>query len=142
MTLRRGRIALVSLVFGLVSLSCKSSTGPSLLSCSDPSISGGGGEILTVSSGTTPTFSWSPGCLAYSLVVTDDTGAVMWGVASDSGNTMPPPVGYGVVPGGPHHQLQAPTALIAGKQYAVGLYRFYIGSPTPSDVLGAIAFRP
>jgi len=138
---RRFTIGVACLLLGGL-LSCATSTAPSVLACTDPSIASGGGELLTVGAGTTPRFSWSPVCKAYSLVVTDSMGATMWGVKSDSGSTLAPSVDYGVIPAGPHSQLQAPVTLQAGKSYAVGLYRPYVGSPSPSDVLGAIAFRP
>lgn len=142
MRLRRYSIGVVCFLFGWGLLSCATSTEPSVLSCTDPSISGGGGVLLGVGSGTAPRFSWSPVCKAYSLVVTDSNGTTMWGVISDSGNTLAPSVDYGVVPAGPHTQIQAAVTLQAGKSYAVGLYRQYVTSPTPSDVLGAVAFRP
>ncbi|MFI5214417.1 MAG: hypothetical protein ACHQU8_07765 [Gemmatimonadales bacterium] len=132
----------VACVLGWGLLSCSTSTEPSVLPCTDPSIASGGGVLLSVGSGTAPRFSWSPTCNAYSLVVTDSVGTTMWGVISDSGSTLAPSVDYGVVPAGPHTQTQAPVTLLAGKSYAVGLYRQYISSPTPSDVLGAVAFRP
>ena len=132
--------ALALLGWGL--LSCSTSTEPALLSCSDASIAGGGGVFLTVGAGTSPRFTWSPVCKAYSLVVTDSVGGTMWGVISDSGATLAPPVDYGVLPAGPHSQIQAPVALQAGKSYAVGVYRPYITGPSPGDVLGAVAFRP
>jgi hypothetical protein len=139
---RRFTIGVAGLMLGIGLLSCKTSTEPSVLSCSDPSVSSGGGILLSVGAGTAPRFSWSPVCKAYSLVVTDSNGATMWGVISDSGATLLPSVDYGVLPAGPHSQIQAPIALQAGKSYAVGLYRPYVSSPTPSDVLGAVAFRP
>ena len=142
MLLRRRHLGVAGFLLALAAGSCTTSTEPTLLACTDPSISGGGGELLLVSSGTTPSFSWSPACKAYSLLVTDSIGNMMWGVISDSGSTMAPGVSYGVVPTGPHKQVQAPVPLLTGKSYAVGLYRPYVTTPTPSDVLGAIAFRP
>jgi hypothetical protein len=139
---RRFSITVACVMFGLGLLSCATSTEPSVLPCTDPSISGGGGILLSVGTGTTPSFSWSPVCKAYSLVVTDSVGTTMWGVISDSGSTLAPSVDYGTIPAGPHTQLQAPVALQTGKSYAVGLYRPYTGSPTPSHVLRAVAFRP
>jgi hypothetical protein len=139
---RRFNIGVACVLLGWGLLSCATSTEPSVLSCSDPAISSGGGVLLSVGAGTAPRFSWSPVCRAYSLVVTDSVGTTMWGVISDSGSTLAPAVTYGVLPAGPNSQIQAPVALQTGKQYAVGLYRQYINSPTPSDVLGAILFRP
>ena len=141
MKLRRYGIG-VAFLLGWGLLSCATSTEPSVLPCTDASIASGGGVLLSVSSGTAPRFSWSPACTAYSLVVTDSVGTTMWGVISDSGSTLGPPVDYGALPAGPHSQTQAPVTLQAGKSYAVGLYRQYVTSPTPSDVLGAVAFRP
>lgn len=132
----------VAFLLGWGLLSCTTSTEPAVLSCTDPSIASGGGVLISVGPSTAPRFSWSPTCKAYSLVVTDSNGATMWGVISDSGNTLPPPVDYGVLPAGPHSQIKAAVALQAGKSYAVGLYRQYSTTPTPSDVLGAMAFRP
>lgn len=138
---RRLTVGAFSILLGLVSLSCASTSAPVLVACSDPSIASGGGVLLTAGAGTAPRFNWSPVCTAYSLVVTDSVGTTMWGVISDSGSTLAPFVDYGVVPAG-HTATQAAVTLQAGKSYAVGLYRQYAGSPTPSDVLGAVAFRP
>lgn len=142
MKLRRYCIGVVCFLFGVGLLSCATSTEPSVLSCTDPSISGGGGVLLSVGSGTAPRFSWSPVCKAYSLVVTDSNGTTMWGVLADSGNAMAPPVDYGVVPAGAYTQIQAAVTLQTGKEYAVGVYSHYITTPKPSDVLGAVLFRP
>ncbi|MFI5280528.1 MAG: hypothetical protein ACHQU1_08540 [Gemmatimonadales bacterium] len=139
---RRFSVGLACVLLGWGLLSCTTSTESSVLACSDPSIATGGGVLLSVGTGTAPRFSWSPVCKAYSLVVTDSSGATMWGVISDSGNTLTPSVDYGVLPAGPHTQIQSAVALQAGKLYAVGLYRQYVTTPTPSDVLGAVAFRP
>jgi hypothetical protein len=140
--LRRYGIGVVCVLLGWGLLSCATSTEPTVLSCTDPSISNFGGVLISVGSGTAPRFSWSPACKAYSLVVTDSVGTTMWGVISDSGSTLAPPVDYGVLPAGPHTQIQAAVTLQAGRPYAVGLYRQYVNTPTPSDVLGAILFRP
>ncbi len=142
MKLRRYSIGVACVLLGWGLPSCAKSTEPVVLSCTDPSIANGGGVLLSVGSGTAPRFTWSPVCKAYSLVVTNDTGVTMWGVLADSGNALAPPVDYGVVPAGPYTQIQAAVTLQAGKQYAVGLYRHYITTPTPSDVLGAVFFRP
>lgn len=139
--MRRHITVAFCILLGLGSVSCETTSAPVLVACSDPSIASGGGVLLTVGSGTAPRFKWSPVCQAYSLVVTDSVGTTMWGVISDSGSTLAPFVDYGVVPAG-HTAIQAAVTLQAGKSYAVGLYRQYAGSPTPSDVLGAVAFRP
>jgi len=135
MSIRRRAFGLV--VVGLLSLgpACKSSTDSGPAPCTEA-------VFISVTSGTTPTFSWDPPCLAYHLSVTDSVGNVMWGVKGDSGATLASGVQYGVKPAGAYTQLQAPVALLTGKLYAVGLYSVYTGSPTPIDVLGASQFRP
>jgi hypothetical protein len=98
--------------------------------------------LLTATSGTTPRFDWSPGCLAYRLTVLGPGGAVVWQVQGDAGNTMGSGIRYGVVPAGAT-ESQAAAAIVSGQPHQVGLF-FYTGNPAPNDaeLLTAIQFFP
>lgn len=96
---------------------------------------------LTVSPGAATRFTWSPTCLAFRLGVTDTTGTYMWEIEADSGNTLASGITYGVVPDNATETIPS-TALIAGRRYAVGLFR-RIGPPPPDSVaeVQAILFQ-
>lgn len=129
---RYARRAVVAGAILLVAGSCSDSTDPAV-PCTDA-------VILTVGSSTAPTFSWTPTCLAYQLEVQDSTGADMWGVAADSGNTLASGLQYGVVPAQASASM-APVALVSGQFYAVGLFRLAGLSGGP-ELIAAKGFRP
>ncbi|HET7602109.1 MAG TPA: hypothetical protein VFK36_03770 [Gemmatimonadales bacterium] len=89
-------------------------------SCGDSTSQNGGGcdspiSSVSVSSGTTPTFNWSPGCSVAQVTVTDLTETdqdrtLKWSVTSDQ-NIIKPPVTYGVVPSNAL-QTHAPDPLV------------------------------
>jgi hypothetical protein len=79
-----------------------------------------GPVAVTVSAGTTPTFSWTPACTLYFLdVTTADGGQEIWAVGnSDFRNTIPPGVRYGTVPAGAR-LIDGPVPLVVGTAYRV-----------------------
>ena len=92
---------------------------------------------LEVSSGTRPTFTWSPACGIDNLDVVDVTpgseGQTMWGTGSPGGMGagLAPPVQYPeVVPG----EIGLPLALVSGRQYRVSIQDWE--SPKPGCLFG------
>src|SRR5262245_29356309 len=78
---------------------------------------------VTVSPGTSPTFSWTPSEAGSWLSVEDlNNGADQWVITSDSTNAIVPPVHYGDLPEGAR-ELRAPVALTAGTSYYLLLVR-------------------
>jgi len=93
---------------------------------SNPSGSGSfsGTVQVSVSSGTTPTFSWTPAIKVFFVLVESDTsGADLWGIISDSTNAIGSPVTYGVTPNGAR-ELKSPATLTQGVAYKVILFQW------------------
>ncbi|HET9603452.1 MAG TPA: hypothetical protein VFO96_04130 [Gemmatimonadales bacterium] len=104
-------------------------------SCGDSTSQNGGGcdspiSSVTISSGTTPTFEWSPACTVAQLVVTDITETdpdkkLKWSVTADQ-NIIRPVVTYGVAPAntiqthGPD-PLVGPINTLPGHNYVLTL---------------------
>jgi hypothetical protein len=83
-----------------------------------------GSVSVTVSEGLEPTFSWTPNCrLFFLLVEPSDSGDDQWHVISDSANVIAPPVKYGVVPDGAVERNPA-VDLVPGHAYHVYLFRW------------------
>lgn len=99
------------------------------------------GVILSIGSGTTPRFSWTPACFAFRLLVTDTANVTLWGVVTDSASALSPGVIYGAVPSGAT-QIQAPVALVAGKPYIIGLFRFTGPAADSGEIIAAQQFTP
>lgn len=74
-----------------------------------------GHVVLDVSTGSTPTFTWTTGCEATALTVFDRTGAPLWAIAPLN-NRILSPVTYGVVPTGVR-EIHPPEALQTGTEY-------------------------
>ena len=105
---------------------CGDSTGPGGAPCT-------GSVDVTVSSGTTPTISWTPNCRLWLVGVEADDGDV-WVIASPGRNGISPGVRYGVVPRGAMSDGPA-VPLIAGQTYNV-----FVGRHTgPDDDDGVLA---
>jgi hypothetical protein len=126
---------LVALSCAMV-LACSSDeTGPSDAPiCSAP-------VTIAVSSGLTPSFSWTPACRLFFVNV--ELGATdQWSIISDGTNAISPPVLYGVVPAGAHQSSSEVTPLIAGQTYDVNL--FYWTGPGAQDgtFIGSLEFTP
>ena len=126
----------------LVALSC-----PMLLACSSDSTDPGdfpvctGPVTIAVSSGTSPSISWTPACRLFFVNV--ELGAAdQWSIISDSANAIAPPVRYGVVPAGAEQSTAEVTPLEAGQTYDVNLF-FWTG-PDAQDgtFIGTQEFTP
>lgn len=102
-------LLLAALLFGC---SEDNPVNASLPVCSGP-------VTIAVSAGTTPTFTWTPACRAFMVLV--ELGASdQWGVMSEGTNAIAPGVVYGVVPAGAQQfTTGAAPALVAGQTYDV-----------------------
>lgn len=97
---------------------------------------------VSVSSGATPTFAWTPLCsLFFVLVEPESSGADQWGVISDSTNAISPPVVYGVVPPGAR-ELTPPEALVSGITYEVLVFRWTGPGEEDGELVGQQKFTP
>jgi hypothetical protein len=74
-----------------------------------------GSVTVTVGSGTTPEFSWSPSCGVGQLIVSGPTGQNWWA------GPFRPPVRYGVLPAGAEESSPA-EPLVVGKTYKLTLF--------------------
>ena len=123
------------IVLSTMALGCSSdSTDPGdAAACTGP-------VTISVSAGTSPTFSWSPACRLFFVNVESDASD-QWGIISDSANAIAPPVQYGVVPAGAE-QLSELTPLVSGQTYDVNL--FYWTGPDAQDgtFIGSQEFTP
>ena len=116
-----------------VFLACSESTGPAdgVACIGEP-----GSVDVTVSSGTAPTFRWSPEC-PVAMILIEDGASDMWGAATDdalwgdpaSANLVVPPVTYGSSPSGTT-SIEGPLPLTAGTTYEVILWRILSDSST------------
>jgi hypothetical protein len=96
---------------------------------------------IAVSSGTSPSFSWTPACRLFFVNV--ELGATdQWSIISDSTNAIAPPVRYGVVPAGAQQSSSDVPSLQAGETYDVNL--FYWSGPGAQDgtFIGSRDFTP
>lgn len=98
---------------------------------------------LSVSSGTTPTFSWTPQCREGQVIVTPTLSSgfvTLWlATGTDNTNTLRPGIRYGHPP--------APAALgtpplQVGTPYTVHLLRATGDSITPFEAIGSADFTP
>jgi hypothetical protein len=97
---------------------------------------------ISVSTGTTPTFNWSPSVSLFLLLVElDSSGADQWSVISDSTNAISPPVTYGVVPPGAR-QPHSPNALTLGVAYKVILFQWTGPGRQDGKQVGRRTFTP
>src|SRR5687767_13137673 len=127
--------------FQTVVLSC------TIAACSsDPTSPGGplpdctGPVSIEVSSGTSPTFDWSPACRLFFLSV--ELGAEdYWLVITDSANAIAPPVRYGVLPAGARQRDPA-TPLESGQTYDVNVARWTGPGAEDGVLIGSEFFTP
>lgn len=93
---------------------------------------------ITVTTGTTPTFSWTPVCAVQRISVYQPlaTATEVWRVRSAAG--MGPGVRYGRTPSGAATQI-GPVALEAGEEAVVEVA---IGTDQALNVIGGAAFTP
>ncbi len=117
-------------------LACSDST-----SLGDPAAACTGPVTIAVSSGTSPSFSWTPACRLFFVNV--ELGASdQWSIISDSTDAITPPVQYGVVPAGAQQSSSEVTPLVPGQTYDVNL--FYWTGPGAQDgtFIGSREFTP
>jgi hypothetical protein len=129
------------LLLGTLSLavvSCGDSTGPANGGCD-------GTVDVTITSGTSPTFSWNPACTVgllwiQDLTETDPTKQLVWSIQAEQ-NLIKPPVQYGVTPANAL-QTQAPLSLIGqGGDTPAHLYSFNISVYASDGTLNAFALQ-
>lgn len=129
---------LLLLLLAVVGTGCSSdSAGPGgpLSACT-------GVVSVSVSGGTTPTFSWTPACRLFLVLVEPaSSGEDQWLVITDSTNAIAPPVTYGVTPPGAV-QLAAPTALVAGQAYKLVVFRWTGPGAQDGALIGTGTFTP
>lgn len=117
MKIRSPYAVLALLALALAIAACGDSAGPSGGGCDGP-------VTMTISSGSQPTFDWSPACTIAQVVVTDfdetdPDSVVKWQVLAEQ-NVIRPPVAYGVTPSNAVQGVE-PRLLKAGRHYFVGL---------------------
>jgi hypothetical protein len=133
--LRRVRaVGLLCLLGG--SVQCSDHTGPEdLAECSGP-------VTLTITSGTAPTFSWTPRCRLFFLIVEPaESGADLWSIITRSENGLAPPVEYGALPRGAEETVP-PAALQAGVAYKVAVARWTGPGDDDGETVGVHPFTP
>jgi hypothetical protein len=92
-----------------------------LLSCTEPPGPCTGITSHTVSSGTQPTFTWTPTC-GVSVVSVLESTVTQWSVASRDTNAIISPVRYGLRPATADTQYIAPASLVVGHRYRLELW--------------------
>jgi len=98
-----------------------------IIGCSDdstPTKSGGEGRdfTVTVSSGTTPQYSWASGdAFSVSVVRTATPTEIIWGIATPGQSNIASPANHGVAPNGAVTTAQSETVLSAGVEYRVSV---------------------
>lgn len=93
-----------------------------------------GNVTVTVTSGTTPTFSWTPACSLVALIV-EEAANDQWNVIANGDPGFGPNVVYGTKPAG-STQVGAVTPLRSGVSYTVTVFR----GPLASPVIAALQF--
>ena len=128
----------LGLSLALIAAACK----PDSADPNAPQVACTGIVSVQVTSGTTPTFSWTPACkLFFVLVEPSNSGADLWSVISDSTNAIASPVVYGTTPSGAV-QADAPTPLVAGQVYKVILFRWTGPGKQDGVLIGTANFTP
>ena len=89
-----------------------------------------GNVTVTVSAGTTPTFSWTPACSIVSLYVEEGAND-HWAIFANGDPGFGPSVTYGMKPEGTNQTVPT-TPLKAGSTYSVTLFRGPLASPQVS----------
>ena len=133
---RAHRVVLGALSLGLA-LSCSTTTAPNQHVCAVGEL---GLHSMSISSGVTPTFTWSPACTVDILSVYDSFVTV-WSISNDS-TKLGSPVTYGIVPAGSTQHFLFLQALQAGVTYRVRLNNLNGSSPGGFDTIGEWAFVP
>jgi hypothetical protein len=95
---------------------------------------------ITVSPGTTPTFSWAPDCLLGRLIVEQGIEE-KWGTETVGTNTYRSPITYDtMVDGQSKYEPGAP--LVPGTTYTVSVYKWISVLPESLELIGAESFTP
>ena len=89
-----------------------------------------GNVTVTVTTGTTPTFSWTPACSIVALIVEEGAND-QWNVLANGDPGFGPSVVYGTKPAG-STQVGLLTPLRAGVNYTVTLFRGPLATPVPN----------
>ncbi len=103
---------------------------------------------ISVGTGTTPTFTWSPACTVLALIVEGSDGGDAWFIWGNS-QGIAPGVRYASVPSGAV-QDDSPETLQAGRLYDVSVFRGTAGenilgwsdAEAAQRLIGNQAFRP
>ncbi len=95
---------------------------------------------ITVSGGTTPTFSWSPDSSIGKLIV-EEGEEERWGTETDGANIYQSPIRYGVHPPGASEDEPA-FPLTPGHTYKVSLFRWISVNPERFQLMGVQEFTP
>ena len=93
-----------------------------------------GNVAVTVSGGTTPTFSWTPACSIVALIV-EEAANDQWNVIANGDPGFGPNVIYGTKPAG-SSQVGVTTPLRAGTNYTVTVFR----GPLAAPVIASLQF--
>ena len=139
----RSRFSWVVVVGALVAFGCGGETGTNPpINPPDPvdSTICIGPVDITVSSGTTPTFSWSPDCKIGRLIVMDGL-LETWGTETLGENIYEAPIVYNVHPPGAV-EPEVATPLVAGRTYSVSVFKWFSVSPESLVFLGERDFTP
>ena len=116
LSLRVGGLAVgCSMLAGIMSCSHDTISEPSPLSACNTNVS------ISVSAGTTPTFTWTPTCGVLALLVEEAGGLDQWFVWGQT-EGIGPGLRYGVLPAGARQDLPA-VPLQAGVMHFVGVFR-------------------
>jgi hypothetical protein len=98
--------------------------------------------VLRVGEGTTPSFSWTPACKLFFLLVEPAQGGEdLWSIITPGGNRLGPPVRYGIIPPDAE-ELVAPRPLLRGTTYNVVVFRHTGPGDDDGIQIGIIAFTP
>jgi len=98
---------------------------------------------ISVTGGTTPTFTWTPDSAIGKLIV-EEGEQELWGSETEGTNIYQSPIRYGVHPPGVLEEELEKLAnpLIAGHTYKVSLFRWISFEPESLQVVGAQEFTP
>jgi hypothetical protein len=131
---RASRLAATVTLIGLSG--CSDEIGPDELpECSGP-------VTLEVTSGRTPTFSWTPRCRLSLLVVElDEGGSDVWSILTRGENALAPPVTYAHTPAGAETLIPA-LPLTSGTGYQVAVARWTGPDGDDGESVGVETFEP
>jgi len=98
---------------------------------------------VTVASGATPTFSWTPSCRASRFIVDPNSDIVDYWLLTtvDDTNGLHPPIAYGATPSGTK-TLLGPVSLQAGHTYRARVLRATGDATLPMEPIGWTLFTP